>query len=172
MARRVMRGGRSVRQTLWVGIGESITALTSANSAALIGVGNAALLALRPFTIVRTRGVYAVRSDQTGASENFSAALGACVVSDQANAIGITAVPTPFTDLGSDLFFLHQIYANRFEFISGVGIEANSAGLIQYDSKAMRKVPDGSDISFTIEASSVSLGVSIFHAGRMLIKLH
>ncbi len=95
MARRgrVFRSGRQVRETLWVGITESVTTLASANSAFLINSGNAALLALRPFTIVRTLGYFATRSDQTGASENYDAALGISVVSDQALAIGITAVP-------------------------------------------------------------------------------
>ncbi len=171
---RVIRGvRRQVRETLWVFLSETNTTLAAANTAALILSASAAMLALRPFTIVRTRGTWAVRSDQTGASENFDAALGMCVVSDQASAIGVTAVPTPFTDLGSDLWFLHQMMFNRFEFISGVGVEPLSNWIGNYDSKAMRKVEQGQDIAVVLENSSiVGGGSNVTHAGRMLIKLH
>ena len=70
MARkRFIRGGRSVRETMWISLDETQTTLASANSAALILVLNAAGLALRPFTIIRTRGTLLVRSDQLAASE-------------------------------------------------------------------------------------------------------
>ena len=170
--RTFVRGGRQVRESSWVFVTETSSTLAAANTALLIGSANAALLALRPFTIVRTRGVLAIRSDQTAASENFSAALGIAIVSDQASAIGITAVPTPFTDLGSDLFFVHQMMANRFEFVSGVGVEAKSMQFLEYDSKAMRKVNDSQDIAVVLENSSISAGTNIFHAARILIKLH
>jgi len=39
-----------------------------------------------------------VRSDQFVATEGYEIAIGMAVVSDQALAIGVTAVPTPFTD--------------------------------------------------------------------------
>jgi hypothetical protein len=45
-----------VRETLWMGIAASDTALASASSVVLFGGFSAAQLALRPFTIVRTRG--------------------------------------------------------------------------------------------------------------------
>ena len=158
---------------MWVGISESRTTLASANTAVLIAVGNAALLALRPFTIVRTRLFFGVSSDQAAASQNWDVALGAAIVSDQASAIGITAVPTPFTDLGSDLFFLHEIQANRFVFVSGVGFDPNGAPLGRpVDSKAMRKVNDDQDVAFVLENSSLSNGTTVYVAGRMLIKLH
>ena len=47
-----------------------------------------------------------VESDQSAATELFIGNLGLAVVSDQATAVGVTAVPTPATDRGSDLWFL------------------------------------------------------------------
>jgi len=41
-----------------------------------------------------------------------------------------------------------------------------------YDSRAMRKVPEGSDIAVVIETSAVSLGAVVQTAGRVLVKLH
>jgi len=174
MARRrtFLRGGRQVRESLWIGLTETNSTLASANASLLINSLSAGGIDLLPFTIVRTRGILAFRSDQTGASESFHAGFGVCVVSQQAAAIGITAVPTPMFDLGSDLFFVHQLMAGRFEFVSGTGFDPQAMNMVQYDSKAMRKVNDDEDVVLTLETSSLSSGINIYHAGRMLIKLH
>ncbi len=112
MARkRFFRGGKSVRESMWVSDPATNSTIAAGGTALLVSTANAALLALRPFTIVRSRGILAFRSDQTGASELFAAALGLAVVSEQAAAIGATAIPTPMTDLGSDLFYTHQLLA-------------------------------------------------------------
>ena len=179
MARRfrtILRGGRPVRETLWFGMTETRTVTNGANAAAIILSLNAAALALRPFTIVRSLMHYSIRSDQTAASENFGSALAGAVVSDQAVAIGITAVPTPFTDLGSDLFFLHHIMDGQFLFISGIGVDPNGvapAGGTLIESKAMRKVENGQDLIFVLENDSLQAsGVTSYVAGRVLVKLH
>ncbi len=58
-----------------------------------------------------------------------------------------------------------------FGFISGTG--AREIGIWKdYDSRAMRKVEDGQDIAVVVEASGISLGVSVVNVSRMLIKLH
>jgi len=168
-----VRGGRQVRETLWIGDAPTITTLASASSAALISSSAAAILALRPFTVIRTVGFFAIRSDQAAASEVYDGAIGYSVVSDQAVAIGITAVPTPFTDLGSDLFYVHQMKMTRFNFISGVGTETEQARGWQYESKGARRVNDDQDFILTAETSAVAGGgVAIHHAARVLIKLH
>jgi len=106
-ARGFIRGGRSVRETEWIGINETITSLAGPGAATLIGTFSAAALALRPFTIVRTVGFLGIRSDQAVADESYDVALGMAIVSDQASAAGINSVPTGWLDLESDLFFVH-----------------------------------------------------------------
>ena len=174
MARQFTRGrGRagSPRLTVWAGLPAVEVTLAAANSSALIISLGAAGLALRPFTIIRTRGIFFARSDQTAALENYGVAFGGAVVSDQASAIGVTAVPTPDTDRDSDLFFLYEEIAGTFGFISGTG--ARDIGhLRSFDSKAMRKVEEGQDIVFTLENTSVSLGSLSRISGRVLLKLH
>ncbi len=101
-----LRSGVMRRDTLWSGINSSRTTLGVASTAALINSAGAGLLALRPFTIVRSRLNWHVASDQEVASEVYGASLAAAVVTDQASAIGITAVLTPETDQGSDSFFV------------------------------------------------------------------
>ena len=166
------RGGKSVRETMWVDVAPTNTVLAAASTATLINLPSAGLQALRPFTIIRTRGILAYGSDQAAASENFSAALGYSVVNDDAAGIGVTAVPTPFSTQGSDMFFVYEMMAGRFEFISGVGFHPQKFNELRYDSKAMRKNNDDQAIAVVLEISSLSLGMNIFHSARLLIKLH
>ena len=139
----------------------------------LISTLNAAALALWPFTIVRTHWEILVTSDQSVATESQIAGVGQAVVSDQAAAIGITAIPTPVTDLGSDLFFVHQSMLSNFLFKDATGFEADDGVHYSVDSKAMRRVNDSEDVVATFEVGGGSGGgATIITMGRMLLKLH
>ncbi len=157
------------RETLWIPIDPVSTAL-SAVGGTIINSANAALLALRPFTIVRTRIELNVQTDQIAASENQVGGYGVAVVSDQAVAIGVTAVPTPITDQGSDLWLAWQGMLGQMRFTAGSF--ANLSTRYTIDSKAMRKVEDGQDVVFVGEFSAVANGMNLLSIGRMLIKLH
>jgi len=176
MARRTfVRGGRQVRETLWLELEPTRTTMAAASTAVVILSMTATELALRPFTVVRTIVHASLQSDQTGATENFDAAIGFAVVSDQASAIGVTAVPTPMTDLDSDLWFFHQILDGAFKFVSGVGVDPQGvvpSGGGNYESRAMRKVNGDQEVTVVTEASAISSGCQLYAAGRMLIKLH
>jgi hypothetical protein len=132
----------------------------------------AAELAMRPFTVVRSRILVGVTSDQAAVSENQVAGFGIAVVSDQANAIGVTAVPTPITDLASDLWMVHQLLYNTFVFASGVGFADDGLHQYEIDSKAMRKVDIGQDLVVVGERSGAGDGINLFMGGRVLIKVH
>ncbi len=156
---------------MWISFQTQQDVVAAASTAVLTASLNAAALALRPFTVVRTRLDWAVRSDQVAASEIYGLALGFAVVSDQASAIGVTAVPTPFTDQGSDLFFLYEQIFGQIVILSAVG--QNEAGqLRQIDSKAMRKVNDDQDVVVVLESNTFEVGQASILGGRMLIKLH
>jgi len=173
MARRftrgIQRGAR--RETSWIGIAPSSTTLASASSAALIASLNTAGLAKRPFTIVRTHiGVHVI-SDQLGADEFSIVGLGMCVVSQQAEGIGITAVPTPMAEIGSDLFYLHQVMFNDFTFVSGAGFDSQGGRDYMIDSKVARKVNDDEQVIIVAENSAITAaGCTILLAGRFLVK--
>ena len=160
------RGER--RKTVWVDVATTESTLVGAPTVVLINSASAGLLDLRPFTIVRVRGYLFVTSDQFAATESYGVAMGAAVVSDQAVAIGVTAVPTPVTDKQSDLWFVFENLFSRATVSAGPN-ELSPVG-IKYDSKAMRKVEDGQDIIFTLE-NEIN-GVRVLHSARMLIKLH
>ena len=177
MARRDFRRGAGAiakkRLSSWFEF-QPIASAFSAGGGTLLFSLNAAALALRPFTIVRTRFLVGIVSDQLAASETQVGALGMAVVSDQAVAVGVTAIPTPVTDMASDLWFVHQLLYNEFTFASGVGF--NEDGLHQYeiDSKAMRKVDIGQDLVIVGELSGASStgGFNLTVGGRMLVKVN
>jgi len=157
------------RLTMWIGIAGA-TANMSAVGGTITHVANAALLALRPFTIIKTIMDYALRSDQAGAMEHQVCSVGAAVVSDQALAIGVTAIPTPVTDRGSDLFWLHRnIMADE----SALTDRTRGETHVQVISKAMRKINDDQSFVFVAEFDGLlSDGLILTSLGWLLIKLH
>ena len=163
----IVRGGRSVRQMLWFKNIEVSATNAAALAATLMTSLNASALALRPFTVVRTRGTMLVESDQVGASERFSTAYGHIVVTDQAAAAGVASVPTPETDPENDWFVYKRVIQR-----TAATMNAMLGVLVEFDSKAMRKVDNGSDIVTVSEAGTLSLGSIITVQWRQLIKLH
>ncbi len=162
---------RRARETTW--FSTPPTVFNVAAGSALQGFSlNAAALAKRPFTILRTHFHVGWISDQIIASEAQFGAVGMCIVSSQAAAIGVTAVPTPLTDIGSELWYLHQVLTSFFTFSSAVGTDSQGMTSIDIDSKAMRKVNEGEDalIVFENAASPNSEGIDYLVAGRFLIK--
>jgi len=168
----VRRHGVMRRESLWIFIAPTNTVLAAASTAVLFSGFNAAALALRPFTIVRTRGILGSTSDQTAATEFYHWAFGIAVVSDQALAIGVTAVPTPMTDRASDLWFVYEEQMGELLFKDATGIQQNAIAQQSFDSKAMRKVEEGQDIAISVETAATSNGALVKKAGRMLLKLH
>ncbi len=110
-------------------------------------------------THLRTVGLLGVRSDQEAASETQFGALGMYVVSDQANSVGITAIPHPITDASDDGWFLYVPFIARFRFADATGSADNGYNLFAFDTKAKRIVHDGSNISVVIQNSGV-VGIS------------
>jgi len=166
-----LRGGRMRRESFWIAIAETSTTLASGTPVLFTGL-TTAQLALRPFTVVRTRGLLQLSSDQLTTTESYFGAYGMAVVSDQAFAIGITAVPTPITDKDSDLWFVFEELTGRFAVSSAIGI-LEVGNRREFDSRAMRKVEDGQDIAIVEENSgSPFAGAIMTKSGRMLIKLH
>jgi len=168
---RFIRGGKAVRESLWVLLGGSATTITGGTGSVLVNAPNAALLALRPYTVVRSRGFIHVKSDQAAAAEDQAIVIAQCVVSDQAVDIGVTAVPTPVTDGGSDLFYMYQTLMASH----GAGtVDSEEGQWVQYDSRAMRRVDDDEQNILVLESHPAALtqGTITRHTGRFLIKLH
>jgi len=159
--------GSQRRKTLWLG-GVPVPAFNTLASASsvLISSLNAAAKALLPFTVVRTVGWFSIRSDQQAAIEDFAGAFGQCIVTEQAVAIGVTAVPTPFTDNQSEAWFIQQIVQS-----SNVVDAGGSVISMALESKAMRKVEVGFDLVGVVE-NPLATGIVISTFTRILVKLH
>ena len=159
----------AARRTSWLDIPLG-TDTIAGGGVNLVASLTAAELARRPFTIERTHLWIHITSDQLAADEFQFGAVGMAVVSDQALAIGVTAVPTPVTDLASDLWFLHQIIGAEFTLNTAVGFDANGGHIVEVDSRAKRKVNDGQDVIVVAELAGISFGALVRIGGRLLIK--
>ncbi len=157
------------RLTLWgaEAFGTDFVALPAASFLVLSSL-TAAGLALRPFTITRTVGLLAIRSDQAAAVEFPFGAVGGMVVSEKAANTGATAIPDPVTESQSDEWFLYQQWAAGGDASTNVG---QTTYMFPFDSRAQRKVQDGEDFVFVIANSSATDGASFVFNLRFLLKL-
>ena len=155
------------RRTTWIFLQPTEFTLAAATSTTLAFLANAALLAFRPFTVVRTHLEVMLRSDQAAAIETQGVGIGQAVVSEQSAAAGIASLPTPITDLGSDMFYVHRIL---FADESSLTDRTRPASRLTIDSKAMRKVEGGETIATVLEGAGVGAGMIVTLGGRALIK--
>ena len=157
------------RTKMWIGMGVGSTAVPG-SSATLVTTLTAGALLLRPFTVLRTRGIYNFRSDQIVASEAPAGDFGFLIVTDTAAALGITAIPNPVDEPEAAWFAVQQMQAH-FRLLSSVGFETATGREYTVDDKSMRKVgPDDNLVG--VFGNSTAVGGTLFTAGRRLIQLH
>ncbi len=170
MAHRRIRTARSTKRTsIWIGVSLGEIALVSA-SVQLLGVLNAAALAFRPFTVIRTRMDFNFSSDQEAADETPHGAFGMIVVNEKAAALGVTGIPGPTSQINDD-FFVWQGMSSNYQFVSATGSPGTIGKGYTVDSKAMRKVDTGDNVAIMFEMDA-SVGALLTVQGRMLVKLH
>ena len=133
-----------------------------------MGSLNAAALALRPFTIVRTHVKWIYRSDQTAALEDFGGAVAMAVASERAVAAGIGSIPNPFGNADSNAFFVYDTYYG----LSGAASDLiPNTQFIVTNSKGMRKVSTDEQVAIVVENLALN-GSTMGCIGRILVKLH
>ena len=175
MARRTFgartRFVRTPGTKLWIGIDLSTTAV-AAGASVLFGLFDAAALALRPFTILRTRAAFHAESDQLAASETPHGAMGMIVVSDQAAAAGVASIPAPLANSDAP-FFVWEPWIASVSLATAVGYSDPSGVNITIDSKAMRKVNNNEDMAVVVQnVADGGIGANVTMVGRMLVNLH
>ena len=161
------------RLTQWIGVQLGPSTI-GGNQSTLLASLDAAGLVLAPFTVVRSRFILTVWSDQVAASEIVEGVFGVIVVKNTAVLIGATAVPDPFVEFADDWYVYNpfQQQATRaVENASGTFTEVSQTQMV-IDSKAMRKVDTGEDLAFMVRNSSATAGLVITVTGRFLVKLH
>ena len=134
-------------------------------------LGNGQAFAVDGHTIARIRGYAEISYDSLAAiGDGFSGAFGIGIVTQAAFAIGISAVPTPVTEIGWEGWIWHQFFS--YHVMSPTPAAVNGLAF-QIDSKAMRKV--GSDeVVFAIIETDFEDGTAtmvVRLASRMLLML-
>ena len=171
----VARGARRSpgRLTEWFAPDAQTSAFTLAAGASVLSFSLSATgLAKRPFTITRTYVEFWVRSDQDAVDEFAPGAFGFSVVSTEATAIGVTAVPQPGSNAFSDKFFVHQFWmGNNDRGYSAATLPAATWHRYTVDSKAQRKLQDGEDLAIVVQNTSAAAAVFFLLQFRMLVKL-
>jgi len=168
MARRAFKA-RTPSQRIPVWVGLSVVPTSVGSSGVILAISNAALNLLRPFTIIRTRMVFLITSDQ-GASETTSGVFAGIVVQEEAAVAGLGSVPIPIEEPSAP-FFMFEPYVHELQFDSAVGTQSPAGTLTRIDSKAMRKVGLTETVVLVAECESAQAAL-ITAQGRMLIKLH
>ena len=164
-------GTRTRRATNW-GIGPGGTGITSisASSSVILGSG-VALVTTDPVTIVRTRGQFdAFLTSASTPGDGYQGAIGIGIVSSPAFAIGITAMPTPLTEVEWDGWLYHRFFGAHNPKVD----VSDAAGVsIEVDSKAMRKWGDAVTLFAAIEVVEIGTAVlNVFFDSRVLIKIN
>ncbi len=157
MALRRARGGviRPQRQrsgTNWFRLAVADTAV-AAGAKVLVASGVLSNAGINE-TIRRTRGRFMWSSDQGTAYESSVPAFGIIVVNDLALAAGAASIPGPITDLSDDGWFVWEGAPGLYGVTSQGAATNNSTqyGAVEFDSKAMRKIPEGFGVAFMVEA--------------------
>ena len=169
MARgRVFTRGRSDgnrRQTEWSGLAAQGYVGVADAGATLVSSISFAEVA----TLIRHRGTISLQVTTPGADEDIVGAFGMGMVSSEALAVGVTAMPEPFSDSDWGGWMVWQPFAHHWEFQSGIGVlRADWEYII--DSKAMRKV--GPNTALVTIVESFTGAFQIAETVRSLLLLH
>ena len=165
-----VRGPR--RLTTWGLLSSTAFTAVPAASKLFLGSLSAATLSENPrSTLVRIRGVLAIRSDQQAAIEQAQGAFGIAVVRDTARAIGVTALPGPITDGSGDYWqtWMGLIAPTHTPSIANGG--GGGTIRLQIDSKGQRKLADLDALVFMVENSHATHGFEVAVQLRILLLL-
>ena len=121
-------------------------------------------------TIVRTRGLLSVSPAASPNDVLSFGAMGIAIVDAQAFAAGAAAIPDPFDEASWDGWFVHQYWTQ--------GVDNTASGELfkpidrwMIDSKAMRKIIDGTNVEVVMVANASAVGAQVAYHDRELIKL-
>ncbi len=130
-------------------------------------LGSFVLGATRDETVLRTRGLVAIASDQAVTVEDQVGAYGLVVVSDLALAAGAASIPGPVTDESDDGWFVWVPFGQQ----SQQDADGISSLMYPFDSKAMRRIEDGYGVAIMIENASATAGLQVLDVVSLLSKL-
>ena len=172
MARR-SRGfsqGSARRLVAWdEGPGDSATDTITGSASSVLGAGIVPLV--EGLTIVRLRGHLGITLNAaTAVGDGYTGAIGIGKVTDAAFAIGITALPTPLTELGWNGWMFHTFFDIRAGL--DAALQSNITRQIEVDTKAMRKLEADMTLACIIEVVEQGTAqIEVSFNSRVLAKL-
>ena len=169
---RFPRIGGPKRLVSWEDGPEGVTVLSSVSST-VFPIAVAAIV--DGLTIIRIRGELNMALDTTGAVlEGFPLlAAGLAIVSENAAGVGVTAIPSPYTDKHWDGWMWHWSGSMYTVTTAPTDAEGCAVARIVIDNKSMRKFKASDTLVGVIEAGS-EVGTAQLQAvlnTRLLVKL-
>ena len=158
------------RQTAW-SLGPEGTLAHTASAAQLVPTSVTATV--EGLTIVRIRGTFLIFLTSVGSNvDGLTGAVGIGIVTDEAIAAGVAAVPTPFSDDDDELWMWHHYFHCIGASTSSPSQQPAATVRMEIDSKAMRKLPQGNSLFAAVEVveTGVIAGNSFLNT-RILVKL-
>ena len=159
------------RRKSWeVGPGQVAETTSSVSANVILGSGSAATL--EGLTLLRLRGMFTAQLRAFAAvGDGFSGAIGIGIVTAEAFAVGVTAVPLPITDVAWDGW----IWWEPIQLKTHVALAAGEVGtkvVSTVDSKAMRKLRLGDTIFAIVEVTEVGTSIiAMQFDSRILVAL-
>jgi len=166
--------GRSPRRTVGWGIGPGSSAATALSASGQSILGSGLIVGeVAKVTVVRLRGnLQAYLTATAAANDGFHCAVGIGIVTNEAFAIGPTALPGPLSEADWDGWFYHRIFDLHQGAENAVNTALLDAVQFEVDSKAMRKWDGGAETMVAmVEVSEIGTSVmTIYFDTRVLIK--
>ena len=151
------RGPR--RQVTWISPADQGYLAVGANAKVLMASFDPVATGMEKPTIIRNRGELSVRPTSFASDAGIVGAYGMAIVSDQAAAIGITAIPGPFTEAEWDGWLVWHSFSMFLEFGDATGRFMADRAII-VDSKGMRKISDNETLVVVAESQSGAFSIS------------
>jgi len=161
---RSFRTGGPRRKTQWIGPPLQGYITVASGGATLIS----SLVLEEPTTAVRVRGMVSIQPQLTNADIELIGAVGIGVVSAEALAVGITALPEPYSDADWGGWMVWRSFAYQFRFEDATATQYPRWDF-EVDSKAMRKVGPSDALVFVAESFAGAFKVA--DTTRQLLKL-
>ena len=152
------------RKSAWNQGPGSVTVQTQLTGTSAVMVGQGSAVALDGITQVRLRGLLSMHLPSASAAlDGYAGAFGIAIVTLAAFNVGVTAVPSPITELAWDGWLYHTFFDLRAPgLIDGTAavdvdnmLSTTAALRIEVDSKAMRKTKIDMVTIAVLEATEV-----------------
>jgi len=148
------------RQTSWIGAADQGFILVPTTARVVVGSFPIDTSGFERPTLIRTRGTIIHSPEVLTADLEYHGAWGLGFVSDQAFAIGATALPGPFDEADWGGWLAHGYFGMKYDLTSDIGRIIVSENIL-VDSKAMRKAGQNDTLILMAESQSGAFDIAM-----------